>query len=101
MITEKVKFLEDRVIEAQGKIVQRFKAGEVYELRADSARRWIRRNAAVMVFDKPHDIEKLEQLAEPETKPAEEVEAPGPEVEAKSEPEAKTTRRGRRAKKAK
>ena len=45
----KIKFIEDREIEAQGEIVQRFKAGEVYELERPSAMRWLRRNAAVEV----------------------------------------------------
>jgi len=45
----KIKFLKDREIEAQGVIVQRFKAGEVYELERPSAMRWLRRNVAVEV----------------------------------------------------
>lgn len=42
----KIKFLEDRTVEAQGFVEQEFKAGEVYELSASSARRWLRRNVA-------------------------------------------------------
>lgn len=45
----KVRFNIDRNVEAQGEIVQRFKAGEVYELSATSARRWIRRGVATEV----------------------------------------------------
>lgn len=45
----KIKFLKDREIEAQGVIVQRFKAGEIYELERPSAMRWLRRQVAVEV----------------------------------------------------
>lgn len=45
----KIKFTEDRIIEAQGEIVSHFKAGEVYELEAASAKRWLRRNVATEV----------------------------------------------------
>jgi len=42
----KIKFNVDRNVLAQGVIAQEFKAGEVYELSASSARRWIRRGLA-------------------------------------------------------
>lgn len=45
----KILFTKNSTVEAQGQIVQTFKAGEVYELSASSARRWIRRNAATEV----------------------------------------------------
>jgi hypothetical protein len=70
-IMEKIKFTEDREVEAQGKIVKVFKAGEIYELRADSARHWIRRNAAVRVFDDPPlNALVIEEVEEGEEAPA-------------------------------
>ena len=48
----KIKFKEDREVEAQGKIVNTFKAGEIYELSASSARRWLRRGLATEVTGK-------------------------------------------------
>jgi len=48
----KIKFLSDRVVEAQGEVVMRFSAGEVYELSESSARRWIKRNVATEVIGK-------------------------------------------------
>ena len=45
----KIRFTEDRIVEAQGEVVQRFAKGEVYELESSSARRWLRRNVATEV----------------------------------------------------
>ena len=45
----KIKFLSDQVVMGQGEIVKAFNAGEVYELSAASANRWIRRNLATEV----------------------------------------------------
>jgi hypothetical protein len=63
MIFEKVKFTEDREVEAQGKIVKVFKAGEVYELPVPSARHWLKRNAAVRVSDEPEPEPEPERPA--------------------------------------
>ena len=49
---KKIKFLKDCEIEAQGVIVQSFKAGEIVELSMGSARRWLRRNLATEVLGK-------------------------------------------------
>jgi hypothetical protein len=46
---KKIKFIEDCEVEAQGQVLQSFKAGQVVELSHASARRWIRRNKAVEV----------------------------------------------------
>lgn len=42
----KIRFVEDRVVRAGDKIVERFKAGQVVELSDASARHWLSRNAA-------------------------------------------------------
>ena len=51
-MTTKVKFLRDENVEAQGKVVDKFKDGRTYELSPESAERWIRRGAAEPVADK-------------------------------------------------
>jgi hypothetical protein len=54
MISEKIKFLKDREVEAQGEVIASFKAGQVYEMPVPSARRWIRRGVAeVYAADAP------------------------------------------------
>ena len=45
----KIKFLTTQEVEAQGEIVKRFEAGEIYELETSSAKRWLRRNVATEV----------------------------------------------------
>ena len=64
----KIKFLKDRAVEAQGVIVQTFKAGEVYELSASSAKRWIRRNLATEVIGKA--VPKRKPASKPAVKKA-------------------------------
>ena len=46
--TKKIKFLIDVEVEAQGAIAFKAKAGEVVELSAASANRWLKRNKAVL-----------------------------------------------------
>ena len=43
---EKVIFLDDCQVEAQGEIVQKFTKGKVYDLAPESAARWVRRGKA-------------------------------------------------------
>ena len=50
--TMKVRFIETRIIKAQGKIVEKFEEGKEYVLPVDSARRWIRRHSAIEVKEK-------------------------------------------------
>lgn len=95
MIKEKCKFLRDCEVEAQGRIVKRFKAGEVYELRSDSVRHWVRRNAAVLVYDKP-DMRLVEQLA---AAPEEVKAEPEPKKKAPVTRTPRKTKRGRPPKK--
>lgn len=45
----KIRFNADRTVEAQGEVVETYKAGEIYELSASSARRWLRRGLATEV----------------------------------------------------
>lgn len=46
----KVRFIEDRkVLDGAGRVIRSFSAGEEYDLAPASARRWLRRNAAVEV----------------------------------------------------
>lgn len=59
----KVKFLEECKVEAQGEIVQTFKAGEVYELGNASAQRWMRRNLATEVTGKTKKAAAKEAVA--------------------------------------
>ncbi len=59
----RVKFLQDRDVEAQGEVIESFKAGEVYELSASSARRWIRRELAM-------EVQGAAAPKRPATKPA-------------------------------
>jgi hypothetical protein len=54
----KIKFHETRTVEAQGKIVDVFEAGKVYELPLTSAQRWLRRNVASQVIGKPKPAAK-------------------------------------------
>jgi hypothetical protein len=69
MIKEKIKFLEDRTVESQGRVVNEFKAGEVYELPAPSARRWIKRNVAEPVRERaPRVVEKKKPKGRPPKK---------------------------------
>lgn len=63
----RIKFIEDRDVEAQGEIVDSFKAGEIYELSASSARRWIRRKAAVEVQG---SVKPARPKSRPKRKPA-------------------------------
>ena len=65
MITEKIIFLVNRDVEAQGEIIQSFKEGQVYDLPAASARRWIKRNCAEPYVGKKKSID-----TEHEPKPA-------------------------------
>lgn len=48
----KIRFNIDRNVVAQGVVVQEFKAGQVYELSASSARRWLKRGLATEVIDR-------------------------------------------------
>jgi len=59
----KIKFLKDRAVEAQGRVVESYRAGEVYELTASSARRWLRRKVAT-------EVQGATATKRPETKPA-------------------------------
>ena len=96
MIKEKCKFLRDCTVEAQGRVVKEFQAGEVYELPAASVRHWLRRNAAVMVYDKP-DMRLVEQLA---AAPEEVKVEPEPKKKAPVTRTPRKTKRGRPPKKA-
>ena len=49
----KVKFLVDRDVYAHGEIEVSYKAGEVYDLPAASADRWLRRKVAVEYVEPP------------------------------------------------
>lgn len=61
---KKVKFLVDTQVEAQGEIVFSAKAGEVVELSASSANRWLRRNVATTDIMASVKVEESEELAE-------------------------------------
>lgn len=85
----KVKFLKTSVVKDEhGTIVERFEEGKEYDLKAPSARRWIRRNVAVEVGGK---VEKPKPQPEPEPVLDEQVEldlglGPEPEEEVKPKP---------------
>lgn len=55
----RIRFTEDRAVEAQGKILREFKAGKVYDLPEPSARHWLDRCA-----------ELVEPEPQPEPEPA-------------------------------
>jgi hypothetical protein len=59
----KIKFLKDREVEADGRVVESYRTGEVYEMTAASARRWIRRLVAT-------EVQGVTAPKRPETKPA-------------------------------
>ncbi len=48
----KIKFLTDRQVVAQGKVVEKFKAGQVKELSDASAYHWLNRGVAE-IYAKP------------------------------------------------
>lgn len=76
MIREKVEFLVDRDVEAQGKVRMSFKAGKVYELPAASAKRWINRGVAKAVKDIPKRPAVKKKATAPKTKPLADFDLP-------------------------
>lgn len=89
----KVKFLKTSVIKDEhGIVVESFEEGKEYDLKAPSARRWIRRNVAVEVEEK---VEKPKPKAEPEPVSTDEQMdldlGLGPEPEEEVKPSAKST----------
>ncbi len=68
MITERVRFLVDAEVEAQGYIEQSYEAGKVYALPAPSARRWIKRGMAEAVSGPPRADELPEVPAKKKVK---------------------------------
>ena len=65
--TMKVTFLKTSVVKDEnGMVVETFEEGKEYELKAPSARRWIRRNLAVEVEEK---VEKPKVEPPPKPKP--------------------------------
>ncbi len=73
----KVRFIEDReVTDGAGRVIRSFSAGEEYDLAPASARRWLRRKAAVEV--------NAAEAVEPEPEVTAEENEPG---EAESQPE--------------
>ena len=65
---KKIQFLTTQTVEAQGEIVKTFNAGEVYELEAASARRWLRRNVATEVQGKAVPKKSKSQTEKPVAK---------------------------------
>ena len=69
--TKKIKFLIDVEVEAQGSISFKAKAGEVVELSAASANRWLKRNKAVIEIQaKAEPIKLKTTIKKANAKPA-------------------------------
>lgn len=69
----KVRFIVDReVLDGAGNVVQHFKAGEVVNLPASSARRWVRRSIAEEVpYDTQVSVQPVVPAAVTEPEPGE------------------------------
>lgn len=75
MIDRKIKFLENRTVEAQGEVRAEFLKGKTYSLPAASAQRWVNRGLAVMVVEKAKRP-KAKTKPEPKTKPMTDYDLP-------------------------
>ena len=82
----KVKFTEDCSVEAQGEIVQRFKAGEVVEMSMASARHWINRNKADEIQGKSAGVQAKLKRGKPVVDKAAAEKSDGGDIGGRSKP---------------